>query len=139
MELKQSVTPRWILKQDPKGPSRSQNKSMFGRLFYGFSQSIPKPHPSKPQPCNMPQAKTEAAFAIFGKLRCRSCTATFAVLQCGSPFLPIVPLQQAKNCTATLQKTALHESGAFLPLSCGFQAPTFRHPRLGPADFRGIV
>ena len=31
-------------------------------------------------------------------------------------------------------KAALQESGAFLPLSCGFQAPTFRHPRLGPAD-----
>ena len=32
------------------------------------------------------------------------------------------------------EKAALQESGAFLPLSCGFQAPTFRHPRLGPAD-----
>ena len=33
-----------------------------------------------------------------------------------------------------IEKAALQESGAFLPLSCGFQAPTFRHPRLGPAD-----
>ena len=46
-----------------------------------------------------------------------------------------------KSCAAAseklhcnIDKAALQESGAFLPLSCGFQAPTFRHPRLGPAD-----
>ena len=46
-----------------------------------------------------------------------------------------------KSCAAAseklqcnIEKAALQESGAFLPLSCGFQAPTFRHPRLGPAD-----
>ena len=35
---------------------------------------------------------------------------------------------------SNIEKAALQESGAFLPLSCGFQAPTFRHPRLGSAD-----
>ena len=46
-----------------------------------------------------------------------------------------------KSCAAAseklhcnIEKAALQESGAFLPLSCGFQAPTFRHPRLGPAE-----
>ena len=28
----------------------------------------------------------------------------------------------------------MQDSGAFLPLSCRFQAPTFRRPRFGPAD-----
>ena len=81
----------------------------------------------------MPQAKNRGCTAIFGKLRCRNCIATFAFLQSGSRF--------AKSCAATneklhcnIKKAALQESGAFLPLSCGFQAPTFRLPRLGPAD-----
>ena len=33
-----------------------------------------------------------------------------------------------------IEKTASQESGAFLPLSCVFQAPTFRLPRVGPAE-----
>ena len=81
----------------------------------------------------MPQAKTESCAAVFGKLRCRSCTATFAFLQCGRHF--------NKSCAAAnekmhcnIEKAALQKSGAFLPLSCGFQAPTFKHPRLGPAE-----
>ena len=67
-------------------------------------------------------------------------------------FLPQAALQEAKNCTATLKKCVarkwrfpaafkkvalscrFQESGAFLPLSCGFQAPVFRLPRLGPAE-----
>ena len=67
-------------------------------------------------------------------MRCRSCIATFAFLHCGRRFLP-------KSCAATIgklhsniEKTALQESGAFQPLSCGFQAPTFRLPCLGPAE-----
>ena len=46
-----------------------------------------------------------------------------------------------KSCAAAseklqrdIEKAALQESDVFLPLSCGFQAPTFRLPRLGPAD-----
>ena len=51
-----------------------------------------------------------------------------------------------KSCAAANEKlhcnieiAALHESGAFLPLSCGFQAPTFRHPRVGLADFWSLL
>ena len=66
-------------------------------------------------------------------LRCRNCTAILAFLQCGCHF------DQKLRCSkqelqCNIEKAALQESGAFLPLSCGFQAPTFRHPRLGPAD-----
>ena len=46
-----------------------------------------------------------------------------------------------KRCTAAsekvqcnIEKAVLQKGGAFLPLSCGFQAPTFRRPHLGPAD-----
>ena len=66
-------------------------------------------------------------------LRCRNCTATLAFLQCGSRLHQ--KLRCSKRKTALQhRKAALQESGAFLPLSCGFQAPTFRHPRLGPAE-----
>ena len=66
-------------------------------------------------------------------LHCRNCTATSAFLQCGSH------LDQKLRCSkrklhCNIEQAALQESGAFLPLSCGFQAPTFRHPRLGPAE-----
>ena len=44
-------------------------------------------------------------------------------------------LQQAKNCTATLQKLRCKK----VALSCNFQAPTFRHPRSGPADLKRLA
>ena len=82
----------------------------------------------------MPQAKTEVALQFF----LESCAAEFALqhsLFCSADVIFTRSCAAtAKNCTATLKKAALQESGAFLPLSCGFQAPTFRHPRLGPAD-----
>ena len=51
-----------------------------------FSPQRGGPNPSKPRPCNMPEAKKRSCAAIFGKLRCRNCTATFAFLQCGRRF-----------------------------------------------------
>ena len=103
------------------------------RKLRGLSAS-PKPHPSKPHPCNMPQAKTEVA------LQCSECCAAETALQhrlfCSAEAI------WTRSCAAAneklhcnIEKAALQESGAFLPLSCGFQAPTFRHPRLGPAEF----
>ena len=93
----------------------------------------PKPDPSKPHPCNMPQAKTEVA------LQFSECCAAETALQHWLFWSAVVIW--TKSCAATneelhcnIEKAALQESGAFLPLSCGFQAPTFRHPRLGPAD-----
>ena len=93
----------------------------------------PKPHPSKPHPCNMPQAKTEVALQ-FSEC-CAAETALQHRLFCSAEVI------LTKSCAATseklhcnIEKAALQESGTFLPLSCGFQAPTFRHPRLGPAE-----
>ena len=74
----------------------------------------------------MPKAKTEVA------LQFSECCALLK-LHCNIRFSALVPkaaLQQAKNCSATLKKLRCRE----VPLSCGFQAPTFRHPHLGPAE-----
>ena len=90
------------------------------------SEASPKPHPSKPHPCNMPHARNGSCAAIFGKLRCRNCTAAFAFLQRGSHFYQTLRCNKRKLC-CNIEKAALQESGAFLPLSCGFHAPTFRH------------
>ena len=102
----------------------------------------PKPHPSiKPHPCNMQQAKTEVA------LQFSECCAAEVALQhslfCSAEVI------FTKSCAATMptseklqcniEKAALQESGAFLPLSCGFHAPTFRHPSLGPADTKVML
>ena len=98
----------------------------------------PKPHPSKPHPCNMPQAKTEVALQ-FSEC-CAAETALQHWLFCSAEVI------WTKSCAAAneklhcnIEKAALQESGAFLPLSCGFQAPTFRHPRLGLAIFWGFL
>ena len=50
-----------------------------------FVQEVLNPTPLKP---TLQHATSEngSCAAIFGKLRCRSCTATFAFLQCGSDF-----------------------------------------------------
>ena len=94
----------------------------------------PKPHPSKPRPCNMPQAKTEVA------LQFSECYAAETALQhwlfCSAEVIWTKSCAAAnKKLHCNIEKAALQESGAFLPLSCGFQAPTFRHPRFGPAEF----
>ena len=93
----------------------------------------PKPHPSKPHPCNMPQAKTEVALQ-FSEC-CAAETALQHRLFCSAEVI------WTRSCAArneklhcNIEKAALQESGAFLPLFCGVQAPTFRHPRLGSAD-----
>ena len=86
----------------------------------------------------MPQAKTEVALQFS-----ECCAAEVALkhsLFCSAEvvFLPKAALQQAKNLQCSIEKAVLQESGAFLPLSCGFQAPTFRHPPLGPAERSGL-
>ena len=114
-----------LLPQLPCHPCKNRTHST------SFSAS-PKPHPSKPHPCNMPPAKTEVA------LQFSECCAAETALQhsrfCSADVI------WTKSCAAANEKlhcnieiAALQESGAFLPLCCGFQAPTFRHPRFGPA------
>ena len=82
----------------------------------------------------MPQVKTEVALQ-FSEC-CAAETALQHLLVCSAEVI------WTKSCAAAneklhcnIEKAALQESGAFLPLSCGFQPPTFRHPRLGPAEF----
>ena len=62
---------------------------------------IQNPTPLKPHPCNMPQAKKRSCAAIFGKLRCRNCTATPVRMW----FLPKVARcnKLTEHCTATLE------------------------------------
>ena len=97
------------------------------------------PARSKPHPCNMSQAKTEVALH-FSEC-CAAEVARQHSLFCSADAI------FTKSCAAAseklhcnIEKAALQESGAFLPLSCGFQAPTFRHPRFGPAEhFRDFL
>ena len=103
-----------------------------------FWPTSPKPHPSKPHPCNMPQAKTEVALQ-FSEC-CAAETALQHRLFCNAEVI------WTKSCAAaneklhcSVGKAVLQESGAFLPLSCGFQVPTFRHPRFWPADPRRLA
>ena len=103
------------------------------RAQKGRKSASPIPHPSKPRPCNMPQAKTEVALQFSDC--CAAETALQHWLFCSAEVI------WTKSCAAAneklhcnIEKAALQESGVFLPLSCGFQAPTFRHPRFGPPD-----
>ena len=88
----------------------------------------------------MPQAKTEVGLQFS-----ESCAAEVALQQslfCGAEVIfTKVALIFTKSCAAAskklqcnIEEAALQESGAFLPLSCGFEALTFRPPRLGPAE-----
>ena len=81
----------------------------------------------------MPQAKTEVALQFL-----ESCAAEVALQHSLFGSAEVIFTKSCAAASEKLQynfeKAALQESGAFLPLSCGFQAPTFRHPRLGPDD-----
>ena len=120
----------------PNTSSRKNEEKKSGDKSANKSSASPKPHPSKPHPCNMPQAKTEIA------LQFSECCAAEIALQ--HSLVCTVDVILTKSCAAAseklhcnIAKAALQESGAFLPLSCGFQAPTFGHPRLGPAEKSG--
>ena len=97
-------------------------------------QQVLNPTPLNPTPATCHKRKR--------KLRCSFWNAALQKLHCNIRFsavrMPFWPkaaaLQQTKNCTATPKSLRCRKSGAFLPLSCGFQAPTFRHPRLGLAE-----
>ena len=102
----------------------------------GISAS-PKPHPSKPHPCNMPPAKTQVALQ-FSEC-CAAETALQHWLFCSAEVIWTQSCAAAnEKLPCNIEKAALQESGAFLPLSCGFQAPTFRNPRWGLAEYRTI-
>ena len=86
-----------------------------GRCILSFSQ-----------PLQHATSENGSCAAVFGMLRCRSCTATLVFLQCGCHFGPKAALQQAKNCSATLKRLRCKK----VALSC--RSPVdFRLPRLG--------
>ena len=68
------------------------------------------------------------------KLHCNFWKVALKKLHCNICFFAVHMSFLPKNRAATneklhcnIEKAALQESGAFLLLSCGFQAPTFRH------------
>ena len=99
----------------------------------GFSSPLFIPPPmassdTKPRPCDMPHAKTEAALQLW-----ESCVAEVSLqqllfVQCGH-LCQKLHCDKRKLC-CNIEKAAAQESGAFLPLN-------FRLPCLGsrcPAD-----
>ena len=84
-----------------------------------------------PTPATCHQAKTEVALQLL------ECCAAEVALQHWFFCFCHADVILTKSCAAAseklhcnIEKAALQKSGAFLPLSCGFQAPTFRRPRL---------
>ena len=70
---------------------RSSIRSPCGGYCFSSSDvkrrsANPKPHPSKPRPLQHATSENGSCAAVFGMLRCRSCTATLASLQCGCHF-----------------------------------------------------
>ena len=94
----------------------------FEKGLRAIVSASPKPHPSKPHPCHTTSEKS--------KLRCSFRNAALQKLHCNSRFSAVRMSFSAKNCAAAseklqcnIEKAALQESGAFLPLFCGFQVP----------------
>ena len=96
------------------------------RLSYVFSlkptSGSPKPHPSKPHPCNMPQAKTEVALQFS-----ECCAAEVALQQslfCSAEVI------FTKSCAAASGKLQCNIDKAAFAGKCRFPAD-FKLPRLG--------
>ena len=101
---------------------------------YKTCSASPKPHPSKPHPCNMAQAKMEVALQFS-----ESCAAEVALQHSlffsavWKSFLPKAALQRAKNCTATLKKLRCRK----VALSCRFLRISIRSPPRKPNQRKG--
>ena len=112
-----------------KGSRTSCREIIFGIFWPNFGQK--RSHHVMDASCryNMPKRKL--------KLRCSFRNAALQKLHCNigfsamrKSFGPKAALQQTKKCTATSKKLRCRK----VALSCRFRAPTFRHPRFGPAD-----
>ena len=97
-------------------------------LYFFQSSASLKPHPSKPHPCNMPQAKTEVALQFLECCAAENCTAAIAFLQCGSH------LYQKLRCNE--RKTALQHRNRCVAGKWRFPAAVLRVsiPPLGSFD-----
>ena len=81
-----------------------------------YLPASPKPHPSKPHPCNMPQAKTEVV------LQFSECCAAEVALQywlfcCADVILTKSCAAASEKLQWNIEKAGLQESGAFLRIS----------------------
>ena len=90
----------------------------------------PKPHPTKPHPCNMPRAKTEVALQYL-----ESCAAEFALQH---SFFCSADVIFTKSCAATngklhcnIEKLHCRKMLAWLPL----QSLAVKKKNLFPANF----
>ena len=110
--------------------------SRSGRLqrYTSASPSLVNPTSLNPTPATCHKRKK--------KLRCNFWKVALQKLHCQhSDFCSATVVFFIKSCAATseelhgnIEKAALQECGVFLLLPCGFQAPTYRPPRLGPAE-----
>ena len=78
-------------------------------------------------------SENRSCAAVVGKLRCGTCTATFAF--CGVDVIFYQKLRCNRRKTAVQRgRSCVSGKRRFPALSCEFQAPTYRLPRLGPAE-----
>ena len=82
---------------------------------------------------NMPQTKTEVALQ-FSESYAAEVALQHSLFCSGDVIFTKSYAATSEKLQCNIEKAALQESDAVLPLSCGFQAPTFRLPRLGPAE-----
>ena len=116
----------------PKTLRTSQACCPYSSCHFNLSpiSASPKPDPSEPHHCNMPQAKTEVALQ-FSEC-CAAGTALQHCLFCSAEVI------WTKSCAAAneklhcnIEKAALQESGAFLPLFGGSQKGGFQKGGFG--------
>ena len=131
-EKRTSQNPKKITSPTSEFPLR-QEIEKIPQKYQKNTRQVLKPTPLNPTPATRHERKTEVALQ-FSEC-CAAETALQHWLFCSAEVI------WPKSCAAAneklhcnIEKAALQESGAFLPLSCGFQAPTFRHPRLGLAE-----
>ena len=109
-----------------KSPSKHQNYK--GRSLNIVGQQVPSPTPLNPTPvtCHKREQKLHSNFWKVALQKLHRNIRFF----CNADVIFL------KSCAATdeklhcnIDKAGLRESGAFLPLRCGFQALTFRLPQ----------
>ena len=89
---------RWL--QDKQVSSEGEEKAPQETAIHmgqpEHDSASPKPHPSQP-PVQHATIENGSCAAIFGMLRCRSCTATFVFLQCRRHFDPKLRCSKRKT------------------------------------------
>ena len=121
----------------PGVPGAFRPREPFSRLCSDFGlkgpndpcQQVLNPTPLNPTPttCHKRNFKFQKQ-----KLSCNFRKVALQKLHCNIPFsavrtsfLPKAALQQTKSCAAKLKRLRCKKVALSLPLSCGFQAPTF--------------